>query len=250
MAADSMDGILDRFTDRYTCITFDHRGSGHSRAPLSLMTTSRMARDALAVLDHVGVNSAHVYGTSLGGMVAQELAIQAPHRVRTLILGATTAGGITSEAPPAQALLRGLWQAGKAIPGHHHVGARGALHQGWAAATHDTTARLHRIQAPTLVLHGSRDDLVPLSNAHHLARLIPGAELRVLRGAGHLFLFDSGVATRVVEDWLDSRRMVGARGRRTWLRGALDFSTSPWRLAMAQTLPTRRLLRGGRGQGR
>jgi pimeloyl-ACP methyl ester carboxylesterase len=241
-----MDAVVDRFADRYTCISIDHRGSGRSRAPLTPMSTSRMARDALAVLDDVIVDSAHVYGTSLGGMVAQELAIQAPHRVRTLILGATTAGGITSQSPPAQALLRGLWEAGKAVPGHSRVGVRGALHQGWAAATHDTTSRLHRIQAPTLVLHGRRDELVPLSNAHTLARLIPGAELRVLPGAGHLFVFDSEAATRIVEDWLDSRRMVGARGRRTRLQGAMDFTIASWRIAVAQTLPTRRLLAGRR----
>jgi hypothetical protein len=88
------------------------------------------------------------------------------------------------------------------------------VHQGWAAATHDTTSRLHHIQAPTLVLHGSRDELVPVSNARTLARLIPGADPRVVRSAGHLFLFEPRTASDVVARWLDAHRIIGVRGRR------------------------------------
>jgi 3-oxoadipate enol-lactonase len=243
VAAASMDGIVRRFADRYTCITFDHRGSGKSRPPLGPLTTSRMARDAQSVLRHLDVASAHVYGTSLGGMVAQELAIQAPHRVRTLVLGGTTAGGVAAESPPAQALLRGLWRAGNAIPGRSRVGILGTVHQGWAAATHDTTSRLYRIQAPTLVVHGSRDDLVPVSNARTLASLIPSAELRILRGAGHLYLFESPTANEVVARWLDAHRNVGARGHRPRILSLHELALTPWRVASNQTLPVRRALR-------
>lgn len=240
--ARSLERVVDRFEDRYTCVTFDHRGSGRSRAPVMPMTTSGMARDATDVLRHLEISSAHVYGVSLGGMVAQELAIQAPHRVRTLILGGTTAGGIETRTPAAPALLRGLWEAGRTVPGSARVGVRGAVHQGWAAASHDTTARLRRIQAPTLVLHGSEDRIVPSSNAGTLARLIPGAEVRLIRGAGHLFLYDSVTATQVVRTWLDSHRAAAAQSRRTQLTAVHDLACAPWRLAMAQTLPSRRLL--------
>ena len=242
VAAASLAEVVRKFADRYTCVTFDHRGSGRSRPPLTPMSTCAMAQDAEGVLRHLGINSAHVYGASLGGMVAQELAIQWPHRVRTLVLGATSAGGIGTESPSVPALLAGFRQAGKAIPGPPHVTVLGAVHQGWAAATHDSTGRLHRIQAPTLVLHGSRDKLLPLSNAQTLARLIPGAELRVIRGAGHLFLFDSQTGAEAVRGWLDAHRTAAARGRPSTLTTALDLAGTPWRLAMAQTLPARRLL--------
>lgn len=242
VAAASSRNVVARFTDRYTCIIFDHRGSGRSKASWGPVTTGGMARGAASVLRHLGVDSAHVYGASLGGMVAQELAIQAPHLVRTLILGGTTAGGITAAAPSATALLSGLWQAATTIPGGSRVGVLGPLYQGWAAATHDSTHRLQRVRVPTLVLHGSNDKLVPVANAEMLARRVPGAELRVIRGAGHLFLFDSPTATSVVRCWLDDHRTVGAHGRRSTLTPAHDLACSPWRLTMAQTLPSRRLL--------
>jgi 3-oxoadipate enol-lactonase len=250
VAAASLRKVLARFTDHYTCITFDHRGSGRSRASLRPMTTGQMARDAASVLRHLGIESAHVYGASLGGMVAQELAIQAPHRVRTLILGGTSAGGITAVSPPVSALLSGVWNATSTIPGASRVGVLGPAHQGWAAATHDSTHRLQRVRVPTLVLHGGNDKLIPLANAADLARLIPGAELRVIRGAGHLFLFDSTTATSIVRRWLDARRTVGAHGHRSTLTVARDIGSSPWRLAMGQSLPSRRLFRARQRRGR
>jgi 3-oxoadipate enol-lactonase len=243
VAAETMASVVSGFADRYTCITFDHRGSGRSRPPVGPMTTARMARDALSVLGDLDVDSAHVHGTSLGGMVAQELALQAPHRVRTLVLGGTTAGGVAAESPAPQALLRGLWHAREEIPGPSRIGIRGALHQGWAAATHDSTSRLNRIQVPTLVVHGSRDELVPVSNARTLAELIPGAELRVVRGAGHLFLFQSRTAKEVVARWLDAHRTIGAGGRPTSVAVLRDVTVAPWRLAADQTLPMRRAVR-------
>ena len=240
--ATAMDGMVRRFAGRFTCITFDHRGSGRSRSPVVPLTTARMARDALRLMRHLDVTSAHVYGVSLGGMVAQELAVRAPHRVRTLVLGSTTAGGVAVESPSPVALLREMSHAWKSGPGRSRVGVRGAVHQGWAAATHDTSSRLHRIQAPTLIIHGSRDKIVPPSDARRLADHVPGAELRVVRGAGHLFLFESRTATDLVARWLDARRNLGARGRRSLGDSVRDLTVEPWRAGIRQTLPLRRML--------
>ena len=243
VSASSIDGAVREFAQRFTCITFDHRGSGLSRAPWAPMTTVGMARDALSLMRHLDVGSAHVHGSSLGGMVAQELAIRAPDRVRTLVLSGTTAGGVAAVSPPPRALLRGVWQAGKALPGQSCVGMRGAVCQGWAAATHDTTSRLHRVQAPTLVVHGDRDELVPLANARRLAELIPGAELRVVGGAGHLLQVESRAANEAIALWLDARRTVGARGRRATALSVQDVALEPWRRGIRQSLPLRRALR-------
>lgn len=201
-----LDAAIEGFLDTYTCIMFDHRGSGDSPAAIVPLTTSRMAADALTVLDELGIESAHVYGLSLGGMVAQELALAAPHRVKALILGATTAGGL--EAHP-----RTLWaHLGAVFKGHRRVPfeftsatARGALTQAWAAVTHDTGSRLSRVQTPTLVIHGSGDRLLPVTNGQAVARLIPNAEFRLIDGAGHLYAFNIPTrASATVLDWLET----------------------------------------------
>lgn len=179
----------------------------------------------------------HVFGVSLGGMVAQELAIQHPKRVRTLVLAATTAGGPRAAAPGVPTLLRELQRAYSVFPGSWGITVRGMVYQGWAAATHDATARAHRIAAPTLIIHGEKDPLVPVANARMLVSVIPGSEFHLVRGAGHIFLFDTDEAIPRVLDWLDERRRIEARMnpvRRTRMRDVLE---SPYRFAAAQLLP-------------
>ncbi|MCW2777688.1 MAG: dienelactone hydrolase family protein, partial [Frankiales bacterium] len=167
----------------------------------------------------LGIESAHVYGVSLGGMVAQELALRFPERVRGLVLGGTGAGGPRSVLPSPRAYAgfgkhaldggaRARWLGGalfspqyrrehpqdaKALLrllGAHRAPLHGTVGHWWASATHDTSGRLAQVQAPTLVLHGERDALVPLANAEHLARRVPDAELAVLPGAGHAYLWE------------------------------------------------------------
>jgi 3-oxoadipate enol-lactonase len=243
IAASSLKQVVQQFAQRFTCIVFDHRGSGLSRPSWGPMTTPSMARDAINVLHHTGFESAHVIGVSLGGMVAQELAIQHETRVRTLVLAATTAGGPSAAAPAVPTLLRELQRVYSAFPGSWGVTVRGMVYQGWAAATHDTTGRAHRIAVPTLIIHGENDQLVPVTNARILASAIPGSEFHLVRGAGHLFLFDTDPAIPRVLDWLNERRRMQAPVNPVKCMGICDVLEPPYRSALAQLLPARRSVR-------
>ena len=198
-------------------ITFDNRGVGRSRALLHAYTTEAMADDARAVLDSAGVERAHVYGISLGGMVAQQLALRHPERVRSLVLGATHPGGPHTVRPDRDVVaflrhrlaMRHEEAAWGSVPFNYSERAR-AEHpdriaadlaerlshpfpvqayraQMWAGALHDCYDRLNRIAAPTLVVHGSEDRLIPVENGRLLAERIPGARLLELEGTGHLY---------------------------------------------------------------
>jgi 3-oxoadipate enol-lactonase len=218
--------LLPALSGRFRVITFDARGSRRSSAPPGPYTTRQLAGDAVAVLDHVGAACAHVVGLSLGGMVAQELALAYPERVDRLALVATHA----RPACPAfwdawttffvQAQERGLDRAGvvqwflawmftPAFMARHaqvqeavtqwrddplQAPAHGRAAQGAAARDHDTLARLPRIAAPTLVVVGAQDILTPVAAARELAEGIPGARLQVLEGGGHLALYECEAA--------------------------------------------------------
>ena len=106
--ARAMDLILQPLVERYTCVTFDYPGSGEARTPILPLTIADLAATAITVLDDLGLDSAHVYGISMGGLVAQEMAIRFPERVRGLILGATTAGGTSAYRRDPRTLVRDL----------------------------------------------------------------------------------------------------------------------------------------------
>jgi polyhydroxyalkanoate synthase subunit PhaC len=198
--------FVSRFSEHFTCISYDLRGCGHSDLPPSSLSIRSMAADALDVLESAGVGPAHVLGFSLGGMIAQEVALAAPERVRTLVLASTTAGGLESDyAPPPIELGIELTRIGHRL-GTLRPDLRVAFTQAWAAGTHDTAARLPYVQAPTLVLHGEEDRLLRVGNADRLARLIPGAELVRLPGATHLFFLDSDEGLDVALRWLQEHR--------------------------------------------
>ncbi len=199
-----------------------------------------LAGDAVRLLDALGIDSAHVYGLSMGGMIAQEVALRFPDRVRALVLAGTTHGGPRAALPSpriaaarasrgtpaalrAELVGRALFTPGfrerepelvrryLGLLGQHRSSARGMVSHLTAATYHDTRARLGRITAPTLVLHGAQDELTPPANARLLARAIPGATLELVPDAGHAYLLERPeISHALFTDWLASISPVPA----------------------------------------
>jgi pimeloyl-ACP methyl ester carboxylesterase len=216
----------------FRVIAFDNRDTGRSSRVALPYAMAHLAEDAVAVLDAAGVERAHVYGVSLGGMVAQELALRHPDRVEALVLGATSPGGSHAVLPGplpmtffARAGLMGSEEAEwAAVPYTYAATTRRLhadriaeninrrlsmpsnaityLHQAAAVATHSTFDRLDQITAPTLVMHGEQDLAMPPQNARLLAERIPGAELKMKPGAGHLYFIDEPRADREIARFL------------------------------------------------
>jgi len=197
----------------YRVIRFDNRGVGRSSDPPGPYPVQVMADDALAVLDAAGAASAHVYGVSLGGAIALQLALGHPGRVRSLILGCTAAsagsvqrGALLIRARsllPAAALNRMAWKLlyGPGTPAFRRAedqrivrrtrcSGRGRRGQLTGAAGFDVTGRLAEIRVPTLVMHGAQDHIVLAANAQRLADGIAGARLVMFPGAGHAYITD------------------------------------------------------------
>jgi len=197
----------------FRVLVFDNIGTGKSGKRGYAYSMKELAADAAAVLDFACARSAHVFGVSMGGMIAQELAIRKPERLRSLALGCTFASWRKGVAPSfATKLDLALVNLGFATPERlgrvlvssdfhskdprrivewlrdsEQAALRYAAAQVIAIARHHTLDRLHRIRAPTLVITGTADRLVPFANSEVLARNIPDARLHLLHGAGHCF---------------------------------------------------------------
>jgi len=211
LGADSRGWTMQQsaFAEHYQLVLIDNRGVGKSSVPPGPYTIKQMAADTIAVMDHAGIDRPHVLGVSLGGAIAQELALAAPERVRSMALGSTWAGptdwrsriratqlGIL-HSEGVEALIRFrmlfifspvLFQTAPALmtvieKTMAETALEGYLQQVDAAETHDVRARLSEITAPTLVLTGKRDILVPPELSFEVASLIPGAELDVFESA-------------------------------------------------------------------
>lgn len=217
--------FADALARDFRVIVFDHRGIGASEAgDAELYTTRAFARDAVAVLDAAGVQAAHVVGHSMGGRVAQWLAVDDPERVRKLVLIATTASDRHGTGPEARRdpavvadLLSGdrermtplffddAWAQAHpdAVTGFFtRVADRPALRGHFAASRdHDAREVIGGIAAPTLVVHGARDALTPLPQARLLAEGIPGATLLAL-DARHGLHLDTPAVAEAVRDFL------------------------------------------------
>lgn len=223
------DATRPDFAAAYRTITMDCRGTGRSGKPdTDTYSTRRFAADALAVLDAAGAGRAHVYGTSMGGRVAQWLAADHQDRVERLVLGCTSPGpphGLERgpevrralAVPDPEAARRALvdlmytpaWTA--AHPGPYHTlgdpgmpahARRGHLR---ASNRHDAWDVLPRVTAPTLVLHGTDDRLAPPGNAGLLASRIPGARAHLIDGARHAYFEEfRTIASPLVLDFLAS----------------------------------------------
>ena len=213
--------VLPGLAERFDVVLFDNRGIGESDAPPGPYTAAEMADDAIQALDEAGVDRAHVVGTSLGGMVAQELALGYPDRVDRLVLACTTPGGpnahpmpqqtvaLMAEAAtlePAVALRRFVENAlaPATVAKHPELVDRILTHRiataqdpvAWAAqaaagATFDAFERLGALAAPALVQHGDEDVVVDPRNADLLVELLPDAHLERLPGTGHLFFWEA-----------------------------------------------------------
>jgi pimeloyl-ACP methyl ester carboxylesterase len=214
------DDFLGLLTDGFDVVAYDHRGIGHSDAAGEPFTIAELADDAAALLDALGWESAHVMGISMGGMVAQELALNHPERVRTLTLGCTYCGGEgssttdaavvqrlgelmlggrTEEAlrygfevnvSPAYAADPANFELVRRITAELPAGLDVLLLQVQAIAGHDTSGRLGELTVPTLVVHGELDRMLPADNGRMIAGLVPGARLEVFDGVGHAFWWE------------------------------------------------------------
>ena len=206
----------DLLAKKYRVITFDNRGVGRSDVPPGPYPIPTMAADAAAVLDAAGVKSAHLYGISMGGMIAQEFTLQYPERVKSLILGCTAAGGPTAIQPAPevlQVLMRRGMKPEEAIdaidpfiydPGtspesmaedrklrlEWYPTVDGYLNQLQGIMAWEAHSRLPQIAAPTLVIHGESDQLIPAANGRLVAERIPRAKLVVIPRASHIFPTD------------------------------------------------------------
>lgn len=207
--------------DDFYVIAFDNRGAGLSSTPAPGYTMADMADDAATLLNLLGIDSAPVFGFSMGGMIALNLALRHPQRVSRLVLGCTTAGGrlhvwpeervFKALAEPVRSGDRrqdfqdGLWlSVSDQFMGEHpqeieHLAEVAAANpqtplgytgQFQAVLSHDVADRLGEIAVPTLVLHGGADRMIPPENGRLLAEGIPGARLIVFADAGHLFFIE------------------------------------------------------------
>lgn len=201
---------------RFTLYALDHRGTGSSTRGTGSYTIARLADDTAEALAALGIGRAHVLGLSMGGMVAQELALRHPSRVAGLVLASTTCGGVHAVWPSdegrrrfADGLRSGdtLWPlvvAEEFAAANRPFLARIAFdtltagttpsvfaEQARAIAGFSTWARLPQIAAPTLVLTGDRDRLIPPANARILADRIRGSEGAIVRAAGHCFVWEA-----------------------------------------------------------
>ncbi len=202
-------------------IAYDNRGSGASTVTPGPYSTIEMAGDAIALLDHLGIDRSDVFGMSMGGMIAQELALVAPERIRRLVLGCTHAGVAHAASAPraagrAFALQTDDWAlrmrtlapfafaenvdpalldafiAKKSADVQDPVGYAAQIQ---AVLAHDTAGRLQEIRAPTLVLTGDEDRIIPCESSRLLAERIPDATLRAIERSGHLFFLERPEAT-------------------------------------------------------
>jgi 3-oxoadipate enol-lactonase len=233
LGADKHGWDMQRFTlaRHYRVIAFDNRGAGRSDKPFGVYSIEQMADDAVAVLDHAGVDAAHVVGASMGGAISQVMAVRHPTRVLSLTLACTACrnqpwrrellerwmetalergmGAMTGEAARwvmAPRSFRRLlpafgWLGPLAMgrPAHAFAAQVRAI----LAANDELAGELYTISVPTLVIVGNQDILTPRGDSEEIAERIPGAELVVISGAAHGFMVEhASTFNKILKDFL------------------------------------------------
>ncbi len=204
----------------FQVVVFDNRGAGQSDKPKEPYTIGLMAQDAVGLLDHLGIAKAHVIGASMGGYIAQVLAVNHPERVEKLVLMCTHFGGPEYLAATAELWKEILSVRALTLAQMHRHGLKYSLSEEFfhtrpqeveelvkmrvaetppphafqgqfsAASQFDFRGAVGQIRAPTLVLAGVEDRIVPLKFVQKLAQSIPGAKFEAIAGAGHLLFWE------------------------------------------------------------
>ncbi|MGH7864810.1 MAG: alpha/beta fold hydrolase [Candidatus Binataceae bacterium] len=216
--------FLAAMENRFKLVLIDNRGTGESDKPDRPWTLADMASDVAAVLDHARIARAHIYGISMGGMIAQEFVLSHASKTRALVLGCTNCGmkhSIAAAPEDVAALmpdpgLSPAEQARKAFAvacGKKYLASKEGqayldqaiadigsypvtpmhtfMRQGGAIAGFDSWERLAQIKSPTLIIHGDDDRIVPVQNAEVIGQRIAGSKVRVIKDAGHMFFWEA-----------------------------------------------------------
>ena len=231
------DSQLEPLARDYQLIAFDNRGAGRSEKPAEAYSIHQMADDTVALMDELGIPTAHVFGMSMGGMIAQDMYHRHRARVRSLILAGTMAGGPMATFPDtsifqqfisngatsmAAAIAEGLklfysekflaknkdWLVKRSLANMSLMAPPHALQkQVMAVVGFNVHGLLSKIQAPTLVMGATDDQIVPFANQQLLAKRIPDANFVPFEGAGHGFLTERAVAVNraVLDFWGEHR---------------------------------------------
>ena len=225
--------LIPYLSDAYQVIAMDNRGAGESDKPPGPYTVAMMAADAAGLLDALGIRDAYVMGHSLGGFIAQELAITRPDLVAKLVLASTTHGGmkvipITPEAlevltkrdgDPLELIRRGIavacapgfaeqhpdlvqeliaYRLSNPVPPEAYQ-AQVMAGMGMNALSDEEVARrMAALTMPVLILTGDHDRVVPPGNADLLAQKIPHARVHIIPNTGHLFPYEAPEATAAI----------------------------------------------------
>jgi len=213
------------FNKYYRVVTFDNRGVGKTDKPGGPYTIKMMAEDTIGLMDYLAIDRAHILGISMGGMIAQELAINHPDRVKKLVLGCTFAnnktarGELTNFSPELLEVIESAGQSGTDIRKVMNslavcrfnnnnrlrkmtlsfivririllAGTRGFMGQYEAIRTHDTLDRLHLIKTPTMVITGTADRVIQPGSSEVIAGRIPDARLVKVENGSHSFFFEN-----------------------------------------------------------
>lgn len=207
--------LISIYSNDYQMILFDNRGAGKTDMPDGTYNTQMMADDLAGLLDALGIESAHIHGTSMGGMIAQEFALKYPQRVKRLVLTVTCCVGSDSILPEfsdltrredlspkefSEAMIRlfitetfvekqpDLFQQIVSFLKEFPFSQQSLQKHLQAIASHNTCDRLSDIAAPTLVLAGGADKITPVENSEVLKEKIPNSELFVFKNAGHMLV--------------------------------------------------------------